>query len=126
MPKQQIRIRVVGLLTDGDKVFVQRKVGDETWALPSGGLEFGETLSDGLKREFDEEFGLSIIVGERLHVLENLFTHQGVFHHSVESTTTQPTRLTSPRSDPARQAWSAAGSHATTRRHYGPRASSSY
>lgn len=84
MSQQKIRIRIVGLLTDGDKVFVQRKVGDDAWALPGGGLEFGETLVDGLKREFDEEFGLPIIVGERIHILENFFTHQGVPHHSIE------------------------------------------
>ncbi|WCC80445.1 NUDIX domain-containing protein [Cutibacterium equinum] len=84
MPQQTIRIRVVGLLTHNEKVFVQRKVGDDAWALPGGGLEFGETLIDGLKREFDEEFGLLIIVGERLHVLENFFTHKGVGHHSIE------------------------------------------
>lgn len=35
---------------------------------PGGGLEFGEGLSDGLKREFEEELGIAIEVGELFYV----------------------------------------------------------
>ena len=38
----------------------------------------------GLVREFDEEFSLRITVGERVAVLENLFSHRGVEFHSIE------------------------------------------
>lgn len=79
-----VRVRVVGLMVINDHVLVQRKRGDEYWALPGGGLEFGETFAQGLEREFLEEFDTRIRVGPRLDVLENFFTIGGQQHHSVE------------------------------------------
>lgn len=35
---------------------------------PGGGLEFGEGLADGLKREFEEELGKAVEVGELFYV----------------------------------------------------------
>lgn len=63
---------------------VQRKVGDEAWALPGGRVEIGERSADALVREFDEELALDVEVGERVAVLENFFTHGGKNVHSIE------------------------------------------
>lgn len=38
--------------------------------LPGGGLEFGEGLRDGLKREFYEELGMEITVGDHLYTTD--------------------------------------------------------
>lgn len=42
-----------------------------------GGVEFGEPAARALVREFDEEFGTRIEVGEQVAAVENLFTFNG-------------------------------------------------
>ena len=55
-------IRVAGLLVhEGRILMVEQGRGDERyWLLPGGGVQFGETLSDALRREFHEELGLRV------------------------------------------------------------------
>lgn len=48
---------------------------------PGGGIEFGETAQEALRREMLEEFAAEVEVGPRLAVLENLFTFNGVPGH---------------------------------------------
>jgi 8-oxo-dGTP diphosphatase len=65
--KNKIRLRVNGLLKmDESLLMVQIKspVNNElVWMPPGGGLEFGESMKTGLKREFFEETGLQIKPG---------------------------------------------------------------
>lgn len=48
-----------------------------------GGVEWRETAADALAREFAEEFGLGLVIGPRLAVVENIFTHAGRPGHEV-------------------------------------------
>lgn len=48
-----------------------------------GGIEFGETSKDAVKREFQEEIHSAITVGELLGVAENIFTYQGKTGHEI-------------------------------------------
>lgn len=41
--------------------------GTPSWSLPGGGIEFGESLEDGLRREIHEESGYRARIGEILH-----------------------------------------------------------
>lgn len=54
------RIRVSALLGWHDRVLLCRheKPGKEYWLLPGGGVNSGETLLDGLRRELREEIGI--------------------------------------------------------------------
>jgi 8-oxo-dGTP diphosphatase len=54
------RIRVSALLGWNDRVLLCRheKPGKEYWLLPGGGVNSGETLLDGLRRELREEIGI--------------------------------------------------------------------
>ncbi len=42
------------------------------WEFPGGGVEFGDTLEETLKREMREEYGIEISVGELLDVCNHI------------------------------------------------------
>jgi 8-oxo-dGTP diphosphatase len=43
------------------------------WSIPGGMLELGETLKEGVRRELQEETGLTVRVGELVEVFERIF-----------------------------------------------------
>jgi len=47
------------------------------WECPGGSVEFGETLAEALCREMAEEFGIEIIVGELLDLVDHLLPEEG-------------------------------------------------
>lgn len=72
----RLRVRVCGILILENEILLVKhksitKLG-VFWAPPGGGLEFGETTENALKREFLEETGLEIEVVDFLFVNEFL------------------------------------------------------
>jgi ADP-ribose pyrophosphatase YjhB (NUDIX family) len=67
-------IRVAGLLVhEGRILMVEQARGEERyWLLPGGGVHFGETLSDALRRELQEELGLRVGVSRLLAIVESI------------------------------------------------------
>ena len=66
-------IRVYGILmNDKNQVLVSDEYirGNYYTKFPGGGLEFGEGTRDCLKREFMEEMGLKVEVGEHLYTTD--------------------------------------------------------
>ena len=62
----RFNVRVYGLLiNDRSEVLISREIiqGMRVTKFPGGGLEFGEGIEDGLKREFIEELSLEVSVG---------------------------------------------------------------
>lgn len=53
------------------------------YRLPGGGIEFGETSAQALKREIKEEIGLDVTIGKKLGVFENIFTFNGQQGHEI-------------------------------------------
>lgn len=47
------------------------------WEFPGGSVEFGERLVDALRREIHEEYGVEIVVGELLDVVDHLLPEEG-------------------------------------------------
>ncbi len=47
------------------------------WEFPGGSMEFGETLAEALKREMREEYGIQIVVGELLDVVDHILPEEG-------------------------------------------------
>jgi 8-oxo-dGTP diphosphatase len=70
----KLRVRVCGILIEKGKILLirHRSLGKKgvLWAPPGGGMQFGESAEETIKREFKEETGLKIKV-ERY-----LFTHE--------------------------------------------------
>lgn len=84
---QKVRVRVCGLLVENDRIWLVRHQGlgplGYFWSPPGGGVEFGETVEETLKREFLEETGLNVEcqrfvafhehIDSRFHALELFF-----------------------------------------------------
>jgi len=71
----RLRLRVCGLCTNQDQLLLvnhQLSRAGNLWIPPGGGLEFGESVTDGLRREFIEETGLHVEVEEFLFTSEFL------------------------------------------------------
>lgn len=70
----RFNIRVYGLLFNEGKVLItdEIRLGTKMTKFPGGGLEFGEGLEDGLKREFQEELSVEIEVNELFYINEFL------------------------------------------------------
>ena len=70
----KLRVRVCGICIVDNRILLVRhsSVGSENvfWSPPGGGMEFGESAPAALAREFLEETGLVVEVGEMLFVNE--------------------------------------------------------
>ena len=87
LPLKRFNIRVYGLLINPNQ---QLLVADESFKsgqlatkFPGGGLELGEGLIDGLKREFIEETGIEVDVKEHFYTTD--FFLQSAFELSSDS-----------------------------------------
>ncbi len=83
----KVRIRACGILVEAGKILLVKHEGLGSlgyfWSPPGGGCEFGEPVSQTLKREFSEEVGLEIEAGDfagfhehidsRFHAMELFF-----------------------------------------------------
>ena len=74
----KLRIRVSGICIKENSILLIKhlSIGKKgiLWAPPGGGVNFGESITDTLKREFLEETGLTVKVGNLVAVNEFLET----------------------------------------------------
>ena len=82
----RIRVRVCGILFQEETLLMinhKGLYGHDFWSLPGGGLEFGDSAGQTLKREFQEECGLTVepghfaftceVIKPPLHAIELFF-----------------------------------------------------
>ena len=75
-------IRVYGLIIKSGSILLSKELikGKEVYKFPGGGLEYGEGLIEGLKREFEEE------MNQRLYNIKHYYTTDFFQRSSFKST----------------------------------------
>jgi 8-oxo-dGTP diphosphatase len=86
----KVRVRACGLCWQGDRLLMVNHAAitaTDFWAPPGGGVEFGQSVSDTLKKEFREETGLDITPGAFLFGCEYIQSpiHAIELFYSVET-----------------------------------------
>lgn len=86
MPERYRRVCVRGIIYKNGKLFCQQlkdKAGQpkDFWCTPGGGLDLGETLIDGLRREMVEETGVEPKIGRLLFVQQFSDNNKGNLTH---------------------------------------------
>ena len=82
--------RVAGICVRDGRILLQKPLNDTAYAFPGGHVAFGETNEETLIREFKEEIGADISVGELKWVAEIFFPwgekncHQICLYYMVE------------------------------------------
>ena len=69
----RLRVRICGICWEKDNLLMVNHKGltkGDFWAPPGGGVEYGQDLKAALKKEFQEETGLGIRVGNFLFATE--------------------------------------------------------
>ena len=69
------------IFNNNDEIFLARRGKEarnekDRWEFPGGGVEFGETLRDALRREIYEEYGFIIEVGPLLDVVDHILPEE--------------------------------------------------
>lgn len=75
VPRDSLTFRptVCAMIVRNSAVLAARDRDMPRFSFPGGGVECGECLLDGLRREVREEVGMAVTVGELLHVRESFF-----------------------------------------------------
>jgi len=75
--------RAAGILVHGNKVLLQKPNNSNDYAFPGGQVMFGETNAETLIREYKEEIGADIEVGELKWLWENIGLWDGKPAHQI-------------------------------------------
>jgi ADP-ribose pyrophosphatase YjhB (NUDIX family) len=79
-----VAVGAVALRDDGALLLVRRGKAPALgrWSLPGGRVDWGETLSDALRREVVEETGLEVAPGKLAGLVERRYLDEG-FHYVI-------------------------------------------
>jgi 8-oxo-dGTP pyrophosphatase MutT (NUDIX family) len=86
-PPDNIRAKVIGIAQHETRLLVCEVLNDhgilKGWIPLGGGIEFGETAEEALKREIVEELGCDILITGTPMTYENIFEHYGAKGHEI-------------------------------------------
>ena len=75
--------RVGGILIHHEHVLCQADSSEDFWFLPGGRAELGESASETLRREMQEELGVAMKIERLLYVVENFYTDPNDSWHEL-------------------------------------------
>jgi len=78
-----IEIIARAVIIPENKLVVCKARGWDSYFLPGGHVEFGESVKEALVREIKEEMGVDAVVGKFIDVIENIYEYDGMKHHEV-------------------------------------------
>lgn len=79
----RFNFRVAGIAFNGGDVLWQTAAGIDFWFLPGGRVEMLESAQDALRREIQEELGVTPTIGRLMWVAENFFALGGRRYHEL-------------------------------------------
>lgn len=90
------KVALRGVVERDGKVLVARDINDEVWEWPGGRLHIGEDPYAALAREFQEELGVSVQVGDIFYIEQWKHTRTNtpqvfIFFHCTIAPNTSPT-----------------------------------
>lgn len=83
----KIRVLALGIIRQGDRLFLGEGYDpikqESFYRALGGGVDFGETSLEALKREFQEEIQAELTHIEYISCLENIFIYKGKQKHEI-------------------------------------------
>jgi ADP-ribose pyrophosphatase YjhB (NUDIX family) len=77
--------RTCGVISDGKRLLLHRRKGDDFWALVGGRVQMLEPSDIALKREIKEELGEEIEINRLLWMVENFFSFEDKHYHEIST-----------------------------------------
>ena len=79
--RYRFMVRVSGVLIENDSLLIiKQNILGRTWYLPGGKLEIGESLRDGIAREYHEETGLVVQPTKLVCISDTFLENPSVLH----------------------------------------------
>jgi 8-oxo-dGTP pyrophosphatase MutT (NUDIX family) len=79
VPLQELfhRVSAYAVIIEENQILMV-KTSNNKWYFPGGGVDIGETLQDGVKREAWEELGVEVVVGPLLYADDVVYFHDPI------------------------------------------------
>ncbi|MBI3709305.1 MAG: NUDIX domain-containing protein [Proteobacteria bacterium] len=83
----RVRAKAIGILRRGEAILVVESAGRingrRCFFAPGGGIEFGETADEAVRRELREEIGCNVDAARRIGMLESIHDWDGNAEHEI-------------------------------------------